>query len=167
VHANDVRAPTVAEMVPVGYSFDAFRDDVKLRVRLLNARLRTPEAVWPGVLLLDLPLEGLSAEAFEIGISPGERRYLAERVLPRAIRTSGARRFCWVMPAFAAAGDIRRECLLLVIGECGRVEAALADVVRSGDRPPRLGPFNDGPFGAGARRVSGLFVEPLVSALET
>lgn len=150
----------------VAYSFEAFRDDVKARVRLLNRRLRTPEAIWPGVLILDVPGEGLTAEAFELGVSPDERRALAADALPQAIRATCARRFCWVMPAFRLLDAERRECLVLVIGERGRVEAALADVVRLPDRPPRLGPFSDGPFGANMRRASGLFVEPLVTALE-
>jgi hypothetical protein len=145
------------------YSFDDFRDDVKWRVRELNHRLDDPEAPWPGTLILDTP-EGLSAAAFEIGDS-AERQHLAEVTLPREIRRQRARRFCWVMPAERQTANGREECLLLVIGERGRIAAALARVIRSVDAPPRLGPLVDGPFGAGSRRVSGRFVDPLLAAL--
>jgi hypothetical protein len=145
------------------YSFENFRDDVKWRVRELNRRLDDPAVIWPGVLILDTPA-GLSAAAFEIGDS-AERRRLAEITLPGEIRRQSARRFCWVMPAERQMGGGREECLLLVIGERGRVEAALARIIRGLNAPPRLGPFVDGPFGAGTRRVSGRFVEPLLEAL--
>lgn len=146
------------------YAFASFRTDVQARVRLLNRRLTDPAAVWPFVLLLDVA-DGLSAEAFELG-DVREREHLAQAVLPKVIRESGARRFCWVMPVFREVRSLRQECLLLVIGERGHVEAALAEVVRSPGKPPGLGRFSYGPYGAGSRRVSGRFVEHLLSALE-
>ncbi len=143
------------------YSFEDFRADVKWRVRALNKQLRRSDAVWPGVLILDTP-QGLSARAFEIG-SERERDRLAREVLPEQIVIEEARRFCWVMPALRDGG---KECLLLVFGERGRVEASVAAVIRAREMPPRLGRYQDGAFQAGARRVSGRFVEPLVAALE-
>jgi hypothetical protein len=147
------------------YSFDDFRLDVKWRVRLLNNRLGDPEATWPGVLLLDAA-GGLSADAYDlVGIARRELDDLAERRLPMEIRRQQARRFCWVMPVYREVGSERQECLLLVFGERGRIAASLAVVSRDGRNGPRLGRFSDGPFGGGARRVSGRFVEPLAAAL--
>jgi hypothetical protein len=150
------------------YTFEAFRDDAKARVRLLHARLDEPDASWPGVLLLDIPHGGLSAEAFEIaGISELAKRRLATEQLPAAIRDEGARRFCWVMPVWRRVADQPpQECLLLVLGERGRCEVVVAEVRRRPDLPPALGPWNAGPFGTAARRVAGIFVEPLLAALE-
>jgi hypothetical protein len=143
------------------YSFEDFRADAKWRVRALNRQLRRSDAVWPGVLILDTPT-GLSARAFELG-SERERDRLATELLPEEILMQRARRFCWVMPALRDGND---ECLLLVFGERGRVEASLASVIRGREMPPRLGRYQDGAFLAGARRVSGRFVEPLAAALE-
>jgi hypothetical protein len=149
----------------VPYSFENFRMDVLARIRLLNRSLSEPDDIWPGVLLLDVP-DGLSAQAFDLGSAAG-RHELSERQLPGLIRESRARRFCWVMPAFRDAGGLRQECLLVVIGERGRVEAALAEIHRASNAAPRLGRFSFGPFGAGARRVSGPFVDQLLAALES
>jgi hypothetical protein len=146
------------------YSFANFRVDVLARVRLLNGRLDRPDAVWPGVLLLDVP-DGLSAQAFELGDARA-REELGQRILPAVIRENKARRFCWVMPVFREVGASRQECLLLVLGERAHVEAALAEVMRSPGRPPRLGRFSFGPYGASSRRVSGKFVERLLAAFE-
>lgn len=145
------------------YRFEDFRRDVLWRVRILNRTLQTPEDSWPGVLILDVK-EGLSATAFDL--APELRTRLVERLLPEAIRASRARRFAWVMPGLRRVGDVNQECLLLVIGERGRVEATLADIIRHADGPPRLGRYRDGPFGSGARRVSGRFVDALLSAME-
>jgi hypothetical protein len=147
----------------VRYSFESFRTCIKARVQLLHARQRDPDFVWPGLLILD-QANGLNAEAFELG-DDADRDYLATRLLPDAIRESDARRFCWVMPAHRDYRGRRLECLLLVIGERDRVEAALADIIRTANRPSRLTAFSDGPFGPAARRVSGRFVESLMEAL--
>jgi hypothetical protein len=42
------------------------------------------------------------------------------------------------MPALRDGGE---ECLLLVFGEHGRVEASLARVFRAPEMPPRLGRY--------------------------
>jgi len=152
-------------MEVVTYTFDAFRTDIAQRVRLLNAGLRDPETTWPGVLFLDIP-EGLGAEAFEIaGISEEDKHELAERTLPDRIIARRARRFCWAMPAWLR-GDRPQECLILVFGERGRCEVMLAFVSRAAGRGPRLGPWQQAPFGPGLRKVSGLFVDPLRQALD-
>lgn len=156
------RAWTYARLMP-SYTFERWVNDVKVRVRMLSWRVSDPNFGWPGLLLLDVP-EGISAEAFELGDSV-EREHLGNHVLPERIRASRARRFCWVMPVRRESGGKQDECLLLVIGERGRVTASLCVIERSQTEPPRLGPFSDGAFGAGARRVSGRFVEPLLAAL--
>ena len=61
----------------MAYSFLDFRRDSQARVRLLNRRLSDSDAVWPGVLLLDVP-HGLSAQAFELG-TVHLTRYCANR----------------------------------------------------------------------------------------
>jgi hypothetical protein len=142
------------------YSFDDFRADVKWRVRALNKQLRRSDAVWPGVLILDTP-RGLTASAFDIG-AERDRDRLATVLLPEEIVRQQARRFCWVMPALWNGGE---ECLLLVFGERGRVEASLARVFRAPEMSPRLGRYQDGAFGGGTRRASGRFVDPLAAAL--
>jgi hypothetical protein len=145
------------------YTFDAFRKDVKARVRLLNRRLVDPGVSWPGVLILDLPDGGLSAEAFDLPSDERELAELADETLPARIRDATARRFCWIMPVWRE-GISRQECLLLVFGERDRVDASLAVVVRSPQRGPRLGPVNDGALGPGTRRVSGRFVDGMARA---
>jgi hypothetical protein len=147
----------------MGYDFDRFRDDLLWRIPYLNARLEDPLAEWPGVLILDTPT-GLSAEAFDLGDATARDR-LARELLPSRIADQRARRFAWLMPAWRRVGETDEECLLLVVGERGRVEAALARVVRVDGQRPRLSRFSFGPFGPGARRVSGRFVEPLEAAL--
>jgi hypothetical protein len=147
------------------YTFEAFRTDITQRVRLLNAGLSDPEATWPGVLFLDIP-NGLGAEAFEIaGISDEDKRELAERTLPDRIRAGAARRFCWAMPAWLR-GDRPQECLILVFGERDRCEVVLAFVVRGAGCGPRLGRWQQAPFGPSLREISGLFVDPLRHALD-
>jgi len=55
------------------YSFEDFRDDIEDRARRLNARLKEPDATWPGVFFLDVP-SGLEAQAFDFaGISAAEK----------------------------------------------------------------------------------------------
>jgi hypothetical protein len=147
--------------VPV-YSFEDFLDDVEWRVRLLNAHTHAPDFVWPGVLILDVA-GGLRAEAFTVG-SPRQRDALIAELVD-TLREANPRRFCWLMPCHRNDRE-RGECLLAVFGEPGRIEAAVADIVREDGVRPRLGPFRYGPFGSGARRASGPFVEPLVGALE-
>jgi hypothetical protein len=152
---------------PSIYSFESFCNDVCHRVRLLNRRRRRPDMVWPGALLLDVPGEGLAIETFELtDLSDYERVRLADQFVPAALVESGARRFCWVMPAQRWHRASQRECLLLVFGEHGRCEAILADVFRDGIAPPRLGRWRDGAASPEARRASELFVEPLLAALE-
>lgn len=152
-------------METFSYTFEAFRTDITQRVRLLNAGLSDPQAIWPGVLFLDIP-EGLAAEAFEIaGISEEDTRELAEQTLPDRIMARRARRFCWAMPAWLP-GDRQQECLVLVFGERGRCEVLLAFVVRGAGRGPRLGRWQQASFGPRMRKVSGLFVGPLRQALD-
>ena len=135
---------------------------MKARVRALNERLRDPTFIWPGLLLLDAPV-GLTAQAFALeDYAPNELGYQ----LVEALRANGARRFAWIMPVLHERGDEFVECLLVVIGERGRVEAAVADVVRDPQRPPRLGPFCGGPFDGAARRVSGRILAPLLREFE-
>jgi hypothetical protein len=142
------------------YDFDDFREDVLWRVRHLNRRLADAGAIWPGVLILD-ESHGLSAEAFELS----DGAYVT-RLLARRIRKSGARRFCWVMPAWRSTENGREEVLLLVIGERNHVEVVFAPVVRRAGERPRLGRFNSGAFGRGSRRASGRYVDALLAALE-
>lgn len=149
------------------YNFEAFRDDIEDRARRLNARLKEPDATWPGVLFLDVP-SGLEAQAFDVaGIGAAEKHELASRTLPEFLIARGARRFCWAMPAWRTSAGQRQECLILVFGERGRCEVAVAAVVRNPDRPPRLGRWEHAPFGAGTRRASGLFVDPLIEAISS
>jgi len=144
------------------YSYDAFRKDVRARVRRLNARLTDPEANWPGVLIVDAA-NGLTAEAFElVDISDRALRELTSKRLPEKIRLHGGERFCWVMPVYLDVDERRLEYLLLIFGERGRAEASLAAVIRDGLGGPRLGPFSDSAFVGGVRRVAGRFVEPLL-----
>lgn len=146
------------------YTFESFVDDVEWRVRALAWSVAEPDFQWPGLLILDVAA-GLDAEAFAIGKTPEERDQLV-RELVANIRGSRARRFAWVMPCLRRDGKRTVECLLVVCGERGRVEALLAQVVRLPGKAPRLSRFSRGAFGSGARRVSGRFVEPLQAALE-
>jgi len=152
-------------MEPIAYSFEAFREDIEDRVLRLNALLKEADATWPGVLFLDLPT-GLDAEAFELaGISPAAKELLALQELPELLIARGARRFCWLMPAWRLLADgARQECLVLVFGERGRCEIAVAPVFRLRDRPPRLGQW-ERPSAVGSDDVSGLFVDSLMEAI--
>ena len=150
--------------VSTGYTFEAFVKDVEWRVRYLTRTVADPDFVWPGVLILDGD-GGLSAESFEIGPTGAEHRELVGELVV-AIRTGRPRRFAWVMPCLRDEDGLLCECLLVVFAERGQVQAALAPLERYGRRGHRLGPFNYGTFGSGARRISGLFVEPLLEALE-
>jgi len=144
------------------YSFTDFSAEVEWRVARL-ARLRERDDLWPGLLILDVAA-GLSAEAFPIGHTQHERARLVSELVTK-IRAAHPRRLAWVMPCQRELEGRLGDCLLLLIAERGRVEAALADFRRT-DGAPRLGPFNWGPFGSGARRVAGAFVEPLLAALD-
>ena len=151
------------------YSFEAFCTDISERARLLNRRLKDPDASWPGVLFLDVPDEGLTAEAFVVaGLSDADKRELACTELPERVTTKRARRFCWAMPAWRFYDDDREreEYLVLVFGEAGRCELMLARVLRAPGRTPRLGRWQPGPFGTVARDVSGLFVDPMLQAVK-
>jgi hypothetical protein len=87
------------------YNFESFRDDIEDRARRLNARLKEPDATWPGVLFLDVP-GGLEVEAFDVvGISEAEKHELASRTLPEFLVARGARRFCWAMPAWRTSAS--------------------------------------------------------------
>jgi hypothetical protein len=150
--------------MPTRYSFADFIRDVEWRMRRLARSVTEPDFVWPGVLILDVE-DGLSAESFVIGETGPELEHLIG-VLVETIRCTRARRFAWVMPCLREERGVRIECLLLVFAERGRAEAALGDLLRRAGVAPRLGPFKHGPFGAGARRISGRFVEPLFEALD-
>jgi hypothetical protein len=146
------------------YSFADFVRDVEWRMRRLTRTVAEPDFVWPGVLILDLK-DGLSAESFTIG----ETALVHDCLVGELVETIGRarpRRFAWVMPCLREEQGVRIECLLLVFVERGRAEAALADLWRRAGEAPRLGPFKHGPFGSGARRISGRFVEPLLEALD-
>jgi hypothetical protein len=146
------------------YTFPAFLRDVEWRTRGLSRTITDPDFVWPGLLILDLQ-DGLSAESFAIGGTALECERLVDELV-ETIKRTRARRFAWVMPCLREDKGVRIECLLLVVAERHRVEAVLADLLRRPGEAPRLGPFKHGPFGSGARRVSGLFVEPLLEALD-
>lgn len=159
---------TVMERTPCArlssnvYGFVEFVRDVEWRLQMLAETVSEPDFDWPGVLILDVAA-GLSVTAFPIGATAAERERLVTELVV-LIGEADARRFAWAMPCLRDEGGHYRECLLLVCAERGRVEAALAEV-RPESRAPRLGPFRHGPFGSGARRISGRFVEPLVAAL--
>jgi hypothetical protein len=127
----------------------------------MNASLDDPEATWPGVLFLEVPEQGLVVGEMRslAGLTEFDKRDFAARLLPVRIRTSKADRFAWVMPAWRHEAEPRAECLIVVLGEPGRTEALVADVVRGDDRP-RLGEWR-GP----TKKVTGLFAEPLAQAL--
>lgn len=145
------------------YGFDDFVADVKWRIRFLGARVTEPTFTWPGLLILDVRL-GLTAEAFAIGPTSAERERLVGELVAR-IRDERPRRFCFAMPCERDLGGERQECLLLIFGEKQRVQASLGVIERYEGRAPRLGSFSDGPWGSGARRISGRFVEALLEAL--
>lgn len=146
------------------YSYADFVRDVEWRLRLLSRTVTDPNFVWPGLLVLDVK-DGLSAEAFTIGTTLAQRDRLA-RELVATIRKSQARRFAWAMPCLREVEGASRECLLLIVAERRRAEAAVADFTRSPGEAPRLGHFKHGPFGGGARRISGRLVEPLLEVLD-
>jgi hypothetical protein len=153
-------------MEAIAYSFEAFREDIKDRVLRLNALLKEADAVWPGVLFLDVPT-GLDAEAFELaGISAAKKEQLALHELPELLVARGARRFCWLMPAWRLlANGARQECLVLVFGERGRCEVAVTSVFRRPGISPRLGRWEHTPCGAGTDGANGLFVDPMMEAI--
>jgi len=146
------------------YSYADFVRDVEWRLRRLSQTVVDPDFVWPGVLVLDVK-DGLSAEAFTIGTTLAERDSLSADLVA-TIRRSRARRFAWVMPCLREIEGTRSEWLLLVVAERGRAEAGVAELVRRHGGAPRLGPFEFGPFGRGARRISGRLVDPLLEVLD-
>ncbi len=148
------------------YTFESFRRDIEDRVRRLNGQFEDPEATWPGVLFLDVP-RGLAAEAFSLaGMTPDEKDDLASRTLPELIVTRCARRVCWLMPAWRELADERREeCLILVFAERGRSQIVATAVIRSADRPPRLGAWERS--AVSPEVASGLFVESLIKAVSS
>jgi len=145
------------------YGFIDFVRDAEWRLQKLAETVGEPEFAWPGVLILDVAA-GLSVATFPIGATAAARERLVAELVA-LIGEAGARRFAWAMPCLRDEGGHYGECLLLVCGERGCVVAALAEIRREG-RAPRLGPFRHGPFGSGARRISGRFVEPLLAALD-
>jgi hypothetical protein len=142
-------------------TFDDFRDEMTRRVVAMNAVLAADD-VWPGLLCVE-ERDGSVAIAAVIplqGMTDAQKQLLARVVLPGRIRDSGADRFCWVMPGDGLEPGEPAEYLVLVIGEGGRAQAALAPVSRDGSASPKLGPWRI------TASVSGLFVEPLLAALE-
>lgn len=146
--------------MPSPSALEDFREHLREAVERMNASLDEPEATWPGVLFLQLPNQDIVIGEMRslAGISESDKRDLAARVLPARIRSSKADRFGWVMPAWRNGTDPRTECLVLVVGERGRTEALIVDVIRNGR--PHLGEW-----GMPARNVSGLFATPLARAL--
>jgi hypothetical protein len=126
----------------------------------MNSGLVGPDATWPGVLLLEIPEQGLVVGEMRsmAGLSEGDKRELACRLLPARIRTSKADRFAWVMPVYNDT-DPPGEHLAVVLAEPGHREALTVEVIRGGLRP-KLGEWSNP-----SRRVEGLFVEPLCWAL--
>jgi hypothetical protein len=127
----------------------------------MNGGLDDPEATWPGVLLLEVPEQGLVVGEMRslAGLSEFDKRDLAARVLPNRIRVSRADRFAWVMPAWRNDVAPRVECLVVVMGEPKHTEAHIVDVLRGSGRPV-LGEWR-GP----TKRVEGLFAAPMARAL--
>jgi hypothetical protein len=127
----------------------------------MNSGLDDPEGTWPGVLLLEVPDQGLVVGETRslAGLNEFDKKDLAARVLPNRIRTSKANRFAWVMPAWRGDAEPPVECLVVVMGEPKRTEAHLADVLRGSGRPV-LAEWR-GP----TKRVEGLFAAPLARAL--
>jgi hypothetical protein len=93
------------------------------------------------------------------GVDEDRKRDIATRVLPTQIRRSQADRFAWVFPAYRSDIDPPPECLAIILGEQGRTEALVVDVLR-GDGPPELGQWSEP-----SKRVSGLLADPLARAL--
>jgi hypothetical protein len=126
-----------------------------------NAGLEDPESTWPGVLFLEVPLQGLVVGEMRslAGLSEFDKRDLAARVLPTRIRTSRADRFAWVMPAWRADSDGVSECLVILLAEPGHREALVADIIR-GDGPPLLSEWTEPSY-----NVAGLFADPLCRPL--
>lgn len=148
-----------------GYSFASFMNDVERRVRFLTSKVKEPDFIWPGVLILDLP-DGIAVESFVIGQTTEERERLVAELVT-IIRGQRVRYFAWVMPCLREQDSRRVECLLIVFGTRGRAEASIAELRRDKERAPRLGRFSRGAFGSAARRISGRFVEPLLEALDS
>jgi hypothetical protein len=158
-------SPTSSKSASRTSTFESFRRDIEDRVLRFNARFIDPEATWPGVLFLDTP-RGLEAEAFDlVGITADEKAELASRTLPELILTRGAWRVCWLMPAWRVVADGRQECLVMVFGECNRLQVVLTAVSRSVDRPPGLGHWEQSAVGLGVAR--GLFVDSLIEAVSS
>lgn len=142
-------------------TLDDFRDAVVAAVEQLNAGLDDPAAVWPGVLFLDAPLQGLVLACVQplSDLSEAEKQHLATSVLPDWIRRSRADRLAWVMPAWRLERARYHECLVLLVAEPRHREAVTADIYRS-DAPPHLGAWSEA-----TTNVDGLFADPLCRAL--
>jgi hypothetical protein len=148
--------------------FEFFRTLVAARVRRMHERLMTdPASDWPGALFLDVPGKVIEVSFHRVvGLDEGGKRRLATKVLPERIRRQKACRFCWLMPSWRENVEPRQECLCLVFADRIRRGILLADVVRERGRPPRLEPWQKGPGGEDPVKISGLFIDPLVAALE-
>lgn len=162
-----MRYPVPSYARSVSLTFDQFRELVKDRVRELNEMLAHPDATWPGVLFAE-DGQGEVSVAFLIDLtdmSAPAKQALATVILPERIRGAGARRVCWLMPAWIEEAS-RIECLVLIFLDGQRREAAFARVIRRPRRPPRLASFTASPRSTPLRRLDGLFVDPLAAALE-
>jgi hypothetical protein len=148
--------------------FELFRSLVATRVRRMHERLMTdPASDWPGALFLDVPGKVIEASFHRVaGLDDVGKRRLATKVLPERIRRQKACRFCWLMPSWREDVEPRQECLCLVFADRIRRGILLAEVVRERGRRPRLEPWQKGPGGEDPVKISGLFVDPLVAALE-
>jgi hypothetical protein len=133
---------------PFPYSFESFCIDVVVRVQRINSRLRKPDATWPGALFLDVPGQALDISFYRVaGLTELDKHRLALMILPERIRSSRARRFCWMMPAWRGNADPLQESLVLVFGERGRRAILLADVHRDDRQAPKFGRWQPGPEG--------------------
>jgi hypothetical protein len=142
--------------------FSVFRATLERRARWLHRWLAEPHADLPGILFVETDCgETLLAGRHRLeGLTESEKDELARITLPATVRARRGRRAGWLMPAWRPEGP-PAECLALVVAEPGEAQAVIAQVARSPLSAPVLGHWS-----APTVDVSGLFVDPLLCAVE-
>jgi len=119
--------------------------------QILLADVEDPDGDLPHFMVLDR--EEAGDLVFLPEFSDAERDAVFHRDLPQLIATRGAQGLAFAFPAWCAPGagtpsehPDREECVVIIVIAADGDESVLqAPLIRSEDRPPRLGAFERSP----------------------
>jgi hypothetical protein len=148
---------------------DELRDEFIALAERVGRTLR-PDGDWAPTLLIEGPAGRIVVGLGDLFDSQAHKELAAEAIIPALLRSEGAWAFGLVMTAWAVVGgepsgmrpseDPRRaEVLAVTVADSSVHQVWLADIVRTGDEPPRPANWRV------TTAMTGLLVEPLRRAL--